>query len=45
MNILQSLDARETYLVTLNDVSDIAPEKVIRRMSYTHPTWDVRRAG
>jgi predicted NAD/FAD-binding protein len=39
MNILQSLDARETYCVTLNDSSRIAPEKVIRRLVYHHPLY------
>jgi predicted NAD/FAD-binding protein len=37
MNILQSLDAREQYLVTLNNDRHIDPDKVIRRVQYEHP--------
>jgi predicted NAD/FAD-binding protein len=37
MNILQSLDAREQYLVTLNNDRQIDPEKILRRVHYEHP--------
>lgn len=39
MNILQGLDAEETYVVTLNDDSRIDPSKVIRRIQYHHPVY------
>jgi predicted NAD/FAD-binding protein len=39
MNILQGLDARETYVVTLNDGRRIDPGKVIRRIQYDHPMY------
>ncbi len=39
MNILQGLDTRETYCVTLNDDSRIAEEKIIRRIQYDHPMY------
>ena len=37
MNILQGLDAREQYLVTLNDDRQIDPSKILRRVQYEHP--------
>jgi predicted NAD/FAD-binding protein len=43
MNRLQSLDAAEDMLVTLNRTGSIAPERVIRRLAYSHPTFT--RAG
>ena len=39
MNILQGLEADNTYIVTLNDDTRIDPEKVIRRISYDHPMF------
>jgi len=39
MNILQNLQAPETFCVTLNDTQNIDPEKVIRHMQYQHPTF------
>ena len=39
MNILQDLEARETFCVTLNDGARIAPEKVLRRLVYHHPLF------
>ncbi len=41
MNILQSLETRTQYLVTLNQAEDIDPAKVIRRIDYAHPVYDV----
>ncbi len=41
MNILQGLDAREQYLVTLNDETAIDPSKVIRRIQYEHPIFSL----
>ena len=39
MNILQSLQADETYVVTLNDDTRISPERIIRRIQYQHPVY------
>ncbi len=39
MNILQGLDTRETYVVTLNNDRQIDPDKVIRRIKYDHPVF------
>ncbi len=39
MNILQSLDSRETFCVTLNHSERIAPAKVLKRMVYHHPLF------
>lgn len=40
MNLLQSLDAPEPLIVSLNRTTDIAPDKVIARMNYRHPVYD-----
>jgi len=37
MNLLQSIDAEETYCVSLNQSHLIAPEKIVRRFQYHHP--------
>jgi predicted NAD/FAD-binding protein len=39
MNVLQALDAPETFLVTLNRTADIDPAKILRSMSYEHPIY------
>jgi predicted NAD/FAD-binding protein len=39
MNMLQGLDAPETFCVTLNASDRIDPDKVIARMSYSHPVF------
>ncbi len=39
MNLLQSLDSPEPFVVTLNRTADIAPEKIIATMNYQHPVY------
>jgi len=39
MNMLQSLDAPETFLVTLNNSDAIAEDKIINRFIYDHPSY------
>ncbi len=39
MNLLQGLDSDETFVVTLNDDSRIAEDKIIRRIQYQHPMF------
>jgi predicted NAD/FAD-binding protein len=39
MNILQGLDSREHFLVTLNRGDDIDPSRVLRRINYHHPVF------
>ena len=39
MNILQSLDAPEPFLVTLNRGEAIDPAKVLKRIRYEHPLY------
>ncbi|MEO7725958.1 MAG: hypothetical protein ABIS45_01750 [Burkholderiales bacterium] len=39
MNLLQSLDAPQPLIVSLNCTARIAPEKILRRMSYAHPVY------
>jgi predicted NAD/FAD-binding protein len=45
MNILQSLAARETYCVTLNDDAGIDPARVIGRVRYHHPMFTLAGAA
>ena len=39
MNILQSLDSPEPFLVTLNHTAKINPNKIIKTLHYTHPVF------
>lgn len=39
MNLLQSIDSPEPFVVTLNRTADIAPEKIIATMNYQHPVY------
>jgi predicted NAD/FAD-binding protein len=39
MNHLQRLRAHEDFCVTLNRTEAIAPERIIRRISYAHPVY------
>ena len=41
MNILQSIASSKPLLVSLNADELIAPEKVIRQFTYTHPVYSV----
>lgn len=40
MNILQGLDAQETFCVTLNRSHAIDPDKILRRFTYAHPVYN-----
>jgi predicted NAD/FAD-binding protein len=39
MNILQSLRSKHTFCVTLNRSDEIAPQHIIKRLSYDHPIY------
>ena len=39
MNILQGIDAPETFCVTLNHTHAIDPEKIIEVIQYSHPVF------
>jgi predicted NAD/FAD-binding protein len=41
MNRLQSLESRSEFCVTLNRTEAIAPDRVIRRITYSHPVFTV----
>jgi len=41
MNALQGVSTREHYFVTINRPEAIAPDKVIRRIDYTHPLFNL----
>ncbi|MEH6515754.1 MAG: FAD-dependent oxidoreductase [Halioglobus sp.] len=41
MNMLQGIDAPETFCVTLNDSEAINPHKVLGTFSYEHPVFSV----
>ena len=45
MNILQSLESRRPFCVSLNRTDDIAPERIIARMTYHHPKRGSGKAG
>ncbi len=40
MNILQGLESREPFVVTLNRTDAIDPSRILRRMLYHHPVYD-----
>ncbi|MGH9129986.1 MAG: NAD(P)/FAD-dependent oxidoreductase [Acidimicrobiales bacterium] len=40
LNRLQGITSRHAFCVTLNRDDEIAPESVIRRLSYAHPIFD-----
>jgi predicted NAD/FAD-binding protein len=40
MNLLQSIDSPDPFIVTLNRSHDIDPAKILARMSYRHPVYD-----
>ena len=40
MNALQSLDAPEEFIVSLNRSADIDPARILRRLHYRHPRQD-----
>lgn len=42
MNILQKLESKTTYLVTLNSGSSINPSKIIKTMQYAHPHFSFK---
>ena len=37
LNNLQNLDAKEDYYLTLNPIYEIKPEKIIKKVNFTHP--------
>ena len=39
MNMLQGIDAPETFLVTLNATDMIDPDKILARFQYDHPIY------
>ena len=39
MNILQGLNAPETFCVTLNDTASINPHRILGRFNYAHPQF------
>lgn len=45
MNLLQHIQSRHTFNVTLNSDEQIDPAKVLRRIEYHHPIFTVRRAA
>jgi len=45
MNILQHLQSRHVFCVTLNSETNIDPSKILARFIYEHPVYTVRRAA
>lgn len=44
MNILQGIDSKETFSVTLNCPERVNPDKVLRRITYHHPIFQTGRS-
>lgn len=42
MNILQGINAPETFCVTLNDTESINPHKILGRFNYAHPVFSLQ---
>ncbi len=45
MNILQSLESRHVFNVTLNETDAIDPARIIQTMTYHHPIYTTKRAA
>ena len=45
MNILQHIESRHTYSVTLNEENLIDPNKVLGKFHYSHPVYTTSRAS
>jgi predicted NAD/FAD-binding protein len=45
MNLLQNLQKKHRYLVTLNSTDQIDPSRVLGRYTYAHPVYTTRRAA
>lgn len=45
MNILQSIESPEPFVVTLNRTAAIDPERVLKRIAYRHPVFDAAAVG
>ena len=43
MNILQHIESRNTFCVTLNEEGAIDPEKIIAKFRYSHPVFTTQR--
>ncbi|RUO62260.1 NAD(P)/FAD-dependent oxidoreductase [Pseudidiomarina insulisalsae] len=41
MNILQGIEAPETFCVTLNNTDAIQPDRILRRFTYAHPVYSL----
>lgn len=45
MNILQNISAPQTFLVSLNMDDLINPNKVLKKISYSHPVFDIEASN
>ena len=45
MNILQNIEAPETFCVTLNHTDAINPRKILGRFSYAHPVFSLEQVA
>ena len=41
MNSLQKVSEKKNYFVSINDPGNIAENKIIKTINYTHPLFDV----
>lgn len=45
MNLLQGLDSKATYCVTLNETESIAPDRILGTYQYSHPIFTIQRTA
>ena len=42
LNNLQNLETKEDYYLTLNPIHEVKPEKIIKKVNYTHPYLNIK---
>ena len=45
LNLLQNLNADKNYFLTLNPIQSIEPEKVIKKVIFTHPYFNLKNTN
>jgi len=40
LNNLQNLETKEDYYLTLNPIYEVKPEKIIKKVNFTHPYFN-----
>ena len=45
LNLLQNLNTDKNYFLTLNPIQNIEPEKVIKKVIFTHPYFNLKNTN